>query len=132
MGIVKKSSGPDILAGEKLRFSILDAEEVTGEHGPQVQFSLRVLDGAYRGEEIREWAKIGEDEDSGEQYIAEGGKLFNITLAAFGGDTKKIDSFDSIADVLEALVGKSFVSITKSRGKNGDFVGITWDMVYVD
>jgi hypothetical protein len=39
---------------------------------------------------------------------------------------------ESIEDLADALDSKSFVSITKARGKNGDYTGITWDMIYVD
>jgi hypothetical protein len=77
-----------------------------------------------------EFEDIDEPED--ELMIADGGKLFNICMAAFDGQVKVIDSFDTITDLLDALVGRSFVSITKKRGKNGDYVGITWDMIYPD
>ena len=53
---------------------------------------------------------------------------FNIAACALK-DYKKLDSFDSIDDLIEGLVGKSFISVVKTRGK---YSGITWDMVYVD
>ncbi len=54
-----------------------------------------------------------------------------MATAAFR-DPKKLEAFESIDSLLEALVGKSFASITKPRGSSGQYVGITWDMVYVD
>lgn len=130
MGLVKKAGGSKVPAGEKLRFRINKAVEDEGDHGPQVRLDLEVLGGEYGGAEMREWCKVGEDEETGEQYVADGGKLYNVAMACFEGNAKFLDSIESIEDLADALEGKSFISITKSRGKNGDFVGITWDMVY--
>lgn len=132
MGLVKRSGGSKVPAGEKLRFRINRAVEDEGDHGPQVRLDLEVLGGEHKGEEIREWAKVGLDEETGEQYVADGGKLFNVAMACFEGNAKFLDSIESIEDLADALVGKSFASITKSRGKSGDYTGITWDMIYVD
>ena len=128
MGLVRKAGGAQIPPGEKLRFGIVSAEPDEGDHGPQAKFRLKVLEGQYKGEELLDWAKVGQDETTGEEYIADGGKLFNIAACAFK-DPKRLDSFDSIDDLIEGLVGKSFVSVVKTRGK---YSGITWDMVYVD
>lgn len=132
MGLVKRSGGSKVPAGEKLRFRINRAVEDEGDHGPQVRLDLEVIGGEHRGEELREWCKVGEDEETGEQYVADGGKLYNVALACFEGNARILDSLESIEDLADALEGKSFVSITKPRGKNGDFVGITWDQVFVD
>ncbi len=132
MGLVRKAGGgSQIPEGEKLRFRIESAEADEGDHGPQAKLRLKVLGSRYGGEELFEWCKIGQDEDTGEEYVADGGKLFNVATAAFR-DPKKLEAFDGIDSLLEALVGKSFVSITKPRGSSGQYVGITWDMVYVD
>jgi hypothetical protein len=132
MGLVRKAGGgSQVPAGEKLRFGIVSAEPDEGDHGPQVKFKLKVLEGPYRGEEITEWAKVGQDEATGQEYVADGGKLYNIAVCVLN-DPKKLDSFDSVDDLAEGLVGGSFVSITKPRGSAGKYVGITWDMVYVD
>jgi hypothetical protein len=132
MGLVRRSGGSKLPAGEKLRFRINRAVEDEGDHGPQVRLDLEVLGGEHVGSELREWCKIGEDEETGVQYVADGGKLYNVAIACFEGNSKTIDSFGCIEDLADALVDKSFVSITKARGKNGDYTGITWDMVYVD
>jgi hypothetical protein len=166
MGLVKRSGGgAKIPPGEKLRFKIERAMEDEGDYGPQAQLKLGVLDGAYAGAEITEWAKLaqprltrveamreeGHDDaaiarslkksgydfkkkidEPEEPGVADGGKLFNIAVAAFDGNVQLLDSFGSVADLLEALEGQSFVSITKARGKNGDYAGITWDMVFTD
>lgn len=131
MGLVKKAGGSQIPAGEKLRFEIVSAQADEGDHGPQAKLKLKVLGGKYQGEEIFEWCKVGYDEETGEEYVADGGKLFNIAVNAFK-DPKVLDKLDSVDDLLELLVDKSFVSITKPRGSSGKYVGITWDMVYVD
>ncbi len=130
MGLVRRMGGSQVPAGEKLRFGIVSAEADEGDHGLQAKFKLKVLNDQYKGEEVFEWAKIGQD-DAGAEYVAEGGKLHNIAVCAFR-DPKRLDTFDSVDDLLEGLVGKSFVSITKTRGSAGKYVGITWDMVYVD
>jgi hypothetical protein len=133
MGLVRKAGGGSkVPAGEKLRFRINRAVEDEGDHGPQVRLDLEVLSGEYRGEELREWCKVAVDEETDEQYVADGGKLYNVALACFEGNAKFLNSLASIDDLAEALVGKSFVSITKPRGKSGDYTGITWDMIYVD
>lgn len=132
MGLVKKAGGSKVPAGEKLRFRINRAVEDEGDHGPQVRLDLEVIGGEYGGAEIREWCKVGEDEETGEQYVADGGKLYNVAIACFEGDAKFLDSIESIEDLADALEGKTFISITKSRGKSGDYTGVTWDMVYVD
>lgn len=130
MGLVRKAGGAQIPPGEKLRFGIVSAEPDEGDHGLQAKFKLKVLEGPHEGEELFEWAKIGQD-DTGDEYVAEGGKLHNIAVCAFK-DPKRLDTFDSVDDLIEGLVGRSFVSITKTRGSAGKYVGITWDMVYVD
>jgi hypothetical protein len=134
MGLVRRAGGgAKIPPGEKLRFRIGTAQEDEGDHGPQARLELEVLNkGPYEGVEFWEWCKIALDEDTDEQYVAEGGKLFNVAMACFDGQVKVIDSFTTIPELLDALEGRTFVSITKSRGKNGDYIGITWDMVYTD
>jgi hypothetical protein len=72
------------------------------------------------------------DEEEEELMVANGGKLYNICIAAFDGDMEAINSFATIGELLEGLKGKSFVSITKSRGADGKYTGITWDMIYTD
>ena len=132
MGLVRKAGGgSQVPAGEKLRFGIVSAEADEGDHGPQAKLKLKVLDGQYKGEELFEWCKIGQDEDTGEEYVADGGKLYNVAVSALR-DPKRLDVFGSVDDLLAGLVGRSFVSITKMRGSVGKYVGITWDMVYVD
>ena len=71
---------------------------------------------------------------AGGSKVPAGEKLrFRINRAVEDeGNAKLLDSLESIEDLVDALVGKSFVSITKPRGKSGDYTGITWDMVYVD
>jgi hypothetical protein len=76
-----------------------------------------------------EFKKIDEPEEPG---VADGGKLFNICMAAFDGNVEAIDSFKSVSDFLKALEGRTFISITKKRGKSGDYVGITWDQIFTD
>lgn len=132
MGLVKRAGGTQIPAGEKLRFKIMKAVEDEGDHGPQAKLSLEVLDGEHAGTELLEWCKVAVDEEAEEQYVADGGKLFNVAMACFDGQMKVIDSFDTIAELLDALEGRTFVSITKPRGETGKYVGITWDMVYTD
>jgi hypothetical protein len=81
------------------------------------------------GEKLRfKILKAVEDEgDHGPQI-----RLFNVAMACFEGNAKFLDSMESIEDLADALDSKSFVSITKARGKNGDYTGITGAMIYVD
>ena len=161
----RRESGASIPPGEKLRFGIKKAVEDWGEHGPQVRFTLEVLDGKYRGETITDWAGLAQprldfvcnlrkkdysdekieeilrdrdfefdeiDEPEKALGVSDGGKLFNICMAAFDGDVDAIRSFGDIPTLLDALVGKSFVSITRARGSSGKYVGTTWDQIYTD
>jgi hypothetical protein len=72
------------------------------------------------------------DEPETKLGLSEDGKLYNICKAAFKGDVKTVNSFESIDDLLKALEERSFVSITKARGTTGKYSGITWDQIYVD
>ncbi|PLS84686.1 MAG: hypothetical protein CYG60_16640, partial [Actinobacteria bacterium] len=82
MGLVRRmGGGSQVPAGEKLRFGIVSAEADEGDHGLQAKFKLKVLEGPYKGQELFEWAKIGQD-DTGDEYVAEGGKLHNIAVSA--------------------------------------------------
>ncbi len=70
------------------------------------------------------------DEYEEEVKVGQTGKLMNICMAALHGDLAAIDGLGSIANLLEELKGKSFQSITKARGTDGKYTGITWDMIY--
>ncbi len=72
------------------------------------------------------------DEYEDEVKVGQTGKLMNICMAAFHGDLDAIDGLESIEDLLEELKSKSFQSITKARGAEGKYTGITWDMIYPD
>jgi len=72
------------------------------------------------------------DEPESEIGLSSGGKLFNIAMCAFGGRMDYIDSMESVEALLEALKGRTFVSVTKNRGTDGKYTGITWDQVYTD
>jgi hypothetical protein len=132
MGLIRQAGGTKVPAGEKLRFKILKAVEDEGVHGPQVKLTLEVLDQKFASTELHTWAKIAVDEETGERYIADGGKLFNILMAALHGNTELINSFESLEDLLGALEGRTFVSITRARGEAGKYTDITGDMIFVD
>jgi hypothetical protein len=124
-----------VLGGEHEGATIFDWASLAQ---PRLDFVKALRNKDYTDEKIAEilrergfeFEDIDEPED--DVKVGDTGKLMNILMATFDGDVEAIDSFESIAELLEALEGRSFVSITKRRGKSGDYVGITWDQVYTD
>jgi hypothetical protein len=64
--------------------------------------------------------------------ISDGGKMFNIAIACFDGNVDAINALDSIDDLLEALKGRTFVSLTRRCGQDDKYLGLVWDQVYTD
>jgi len=125
----------EVLAGEH-KGAIL--REWASFFQPRTNFVRNLRNKFYSDEDIatileREGYEFDEiDEPEDEVKVGQSGKLINICMAAFRGDTEVIDGFDSVDSLLAALEGQSFESITKTRGSEGKHTGITWDMVYVD
>jgi len=134
MSIVRRAGGgTKIPPGERIRVKTLKATEDPGDHGPQLRLDLKVLHPKkYAGIEFPEWCKIAVDEGTREEYVADGGKLFNTLIASLAGDMGKIDSLKTIPQVAKVLEGKTFESITTTRGKDGQYFGLTWNMIFVD
>ena len=133
MTIVRRAGGSKIPPGEKIRVKVKKAVEDEGNHGPQLKLDLETLGPKkFKGIEFPEWAKVAEDEETGEKFVAEGGKLDNIITAALVGDEEKISSLNSIPQVAKTLKGKTFSSITTTRGKDNQYFGLTWNMIFVD
>jgi len=128
----------------------MELEVLAGEHKgtvlrewaklaqPRTDFVRNLRNRGYSDEDIatilkREGYEFDEiDEPEDEVKVGQSGKLINICMAAFQGDTEAIDGFGSVDSLLAALEGRSFESITKTRGSEGKHTGITWDQVYVD
>jgi len=105
---------------------------------PRLDFVKALRDKGYEDDKIAQILKQRGfrfrqiDEEEPNLAVSNGGKLFNICMAAFDGDMEAVDSFESVDALLDALEGRSFISITKTRGKEGKYTGITWDMIYPD
>ena len=125
----------EVLSGKYKGETLLDWSKLSQ---PRTDFVRNLRNKDYSDEKIAEilrergfeFNRIDEPEE--ELGLSEGGKLYNICVAAFHGDVDTINSFSSIDDLLRALEGKSFVSISKARGADGKYTGITWDQIYVD
>jgi len=80
--------------GETLVVKIMDAEQVSGQWSPQLRLDLKVLKGTYAGQRVRDWSDLSVDEESGQPYIEEGLKAWEIILAANDGDAKSAGRCD--------------------------------------
>jgi hypothetical protein len=125
----------EILDGEYKGETITDWSSLAQ---PRTDFVKALRNKDYSDEKIAEilrnegydFEEVDEPED--EVKIGETGKLMNILMAAFDGNVEAIDSAPSIPALLEVLEDRSFVSITKKRGKDKKYTGITWDQIYTD
>jgi len=70
--------------GSSINVRIKNAEEVSGQFGPQVRLDLVVIDGPYQGFEFPDWLKLNVDEETGEPYVKEGGKAWEVLVAVLG------------------------------------------------
>jgi hypothetical protein len=125
----------EVLAGEYKGETITDWSSLAQ---PRTDFVAALRKKDYSDEKIAEiLRKEGFEFDDIDEHeetvkVGETGKLMNILMAAFNGNVEAIDSAPSIPALLEALEGRSFISITKKRGKDKKYTGITWDQIYTD
>src|SRR5215204_4929118 len=70
--------------GSSINVRIKNAEEVSGQFGPQLRLDLVVIDGPYQGFEFPDWLKLNVDEETGEPYVKEGGKAWEVLVAVLG------------------------------------------------
>lgn len=71
----KKNLIPD---GEQVVVKVTDPKIVTGKFGRQLQVTLRVVEGDYRGTTFKEWLSFRTDDDTKEEYISYGSSLYNM------------------------------------------------------
>jgi hypothetical protein len=53
---------------------------VFGKFGRQVETTVRVVDGTYRGTEFKNWFAFGRDKDTEEEFISYGGPLYQLLI----------------------------------------------------
>src|SRR5215207_10505427 len=70
--------------GTPVSVRIKNAEEVSGQFGPQLRLDLVVIHGPYQGFEFPDWLKLNVDEETGEPYVKEGGKAWEVLVAVLG------------------------------------------------
>ena len=70
--------------GTPVNVRIKNAEEVSGQFGPQLRLDLVVIDGPYQGFEFPDWLKLNVDEETSEPYVKEGGKAWEVLVAVLG------------------------------------------------
>ena len=125
----------EVLDGQYRGETIMDW---AGLAQPRLDFVRNLRKKGYEDEKIEEILRdrgfeFDEVDESEEELgTSDGGKLFNICMAAFDGDVEAIGSFDDVPSLLDGLVSKSFVPITRARGSSGKYVGTTWDQIYTD
>ena len=99
--------------GEAVVVKIMGAKQTTGQYGSQLELDLKVLMGPYAGQRFKDWSKLAVDEETGQPYIADDTKGWEVVLAAYGGNEKLAEKFKEP----EELVGKVVVGQTCIRGK---------------
>jgi hypothetical protein len=61
---------------------LIDAKIVTGKYGRQMQATVRIVDGEYRGAQFKEWFSFRTDSDTNEEFISYGSALYNLLKIA--------------------------------------------------
>src|SRR5215212_2581207 len=65
-----------------IRATLTDPKIVHGNFGRQVEAVVRVIEGGeeneYKGTTFKAWFSFGKDKDTGEEYIAYGGPLYEL------------------------------------------------------
>jgi hypothetical protein len=51
-----------------------------GKYGRQVEVQPRVVEGAYKGTQFKDWFSFGKDKDTEEEYVPYGGPLHSVLL----------------------------------------------------
>ena len=97
--------------GEPINVRIKNAEQVSGQFGPQIKLDLVVTDGQHTGYEFNDWLKLHEDEETGEVYVKEGGKAWEVLAAVLG--EAGAEEFEEASE----LEGSVFTARTSLRGK---------------
>jgi len=97
--------------GENLNVRIKNAEQVSGQFGPQIKLDLTVIDGRFAGYEFNDWLKLHEDEETGEVYVKEGGKAWEVLAAVLG--EAGAEEFENVFE----LVGETLTARASLRGK---------------
>jgi hypothetical protein len=112
--------------GETAVVKIVDGKQVTGQFSPQLELDFEVLKGQYKGQRIRDWAKLVVDEDTKRPYVADNTKPWEVILAAYGGDEKKAEQFSDPKE----LVGKVIVGQVDVRGKKIKRNGLVFGTIF--
>jgi hypothetical protein len=65
-----------------IRATLTDPKLVHGQFGRQVEVMVNVTEGGeeneYRGTQFKTWFSFGKDKESGEEYVAYGGSLYQL------------------------------------------------------
>ena len=97
--------------GTPIDVLIADAQEVMGQFGPQYELDLDVINGEFKGYPFKDWLKLHRDEETGETYIKEGGKCWEVLAAVFG--ETGAEEFEDVSE----LVGEKLTARASLRGK---------------
>jgi len=109
--------------GEPINVKIKEAEEVSGQFCPQIRIDNKVIDGPHQGFEFPDYLKLHTDEDTGETYVQEGGKAWEVLVACFG--EAGADDFEDAAE----LVGEVITARASVRGKAKKMNGLEFGSI---
>jgi hypothetical protein len=112
---VKARKKPTLPDGQSVIVEVLDAEETSGNFGPQVSIKVKVVGGKYAGFEFTDWSKLQKDPKTKETYVEIGTKASEVFQAAYGEEYSE-DMDHNPVD----LRGKRFMARVGLAGKNQD------------
>jgi hypothetical protein len=112
---MKGRKRPTLPDGASIIVEIIEAEQVSGNFGPQLRVKLVVRGGKYSGFEFQDWSKLAKDPKTGEIYYELGTKVEEIFAAAFGEEYIFGEDY-----AFEDLVGKRLMCRVGLSGKNLD------------
>ena len=97
--------------GTPINARIKDAEQVTGQFGPQIRIDTTVIDGPHAGYLLTDWLKLHVDDETEEVFVKEGGKCWEVLVATLG--EQGADEFEEAAE----LKGEALTARASLRGK---------------
>lgn len=103
---------------------ITEAKQQAGEYNDaEILVRFKVIDDPHEGHEFPEWFKLHKDEETGEIYVKEGTKTWELLVAAEGED-----GAEKFTDP-RTLVGRKITARVDVRGKSRKRNGIQYGSI---
>ena len=108
IGVRKRPVLPE---GTPVNCRITYSEQVKGQFGPQIELDLDVINGKFAGFQFKDWLKLHADDETGEVYVKEGGKAWEVLCATLG--EAGAEDFEEASE----LKGTTLTARASLRGK---------------